>query len=368
MRLKYDLFYPYYDGKKIQKAIKKIFPKDSSNQWIGEGNLVKKFEDKFAKKFNLPHCLMTNSGTSALWLAYDLVGLEEGDEVISTVLTCTATHIPLLHKKVRIKFADIQPDTLTIDPTNVEKKITKKTRAIIGVTLGGIPLNERIFKIGRKYNIPVIVDSCQSIGYNKGDYIAYSFQAIKQITTCDGGMLICRNKKDHKRARLLRWFGIDREQKAKKGWQAWQGRKMTFDIQELGYKFQPTNLDAMLGLTGLEDFNKVTKHRKKLAGVYRQQLQGLPGIKLLNDKRSACWLFGILVDNRDKFAKALENQGIGTNVVHLRNDIYKIFGGKRLNLPNMNKVEFNYLYLPLHNRLKKKDILKICQIIKNIKS
>lgn len=362
MHLKYDLFYPYYNGKKIQKAIKKIFPKNGSNQWVGQGELVDEFEGKFAKKFNLPYCLMTNSGTAALWLAYDLVGLEKGDEVISTVLTCTATHIPLLHKKVKIKFADIQSDTLTIDPEDVEKKITQKTKAIIGVTLGGIPLDDRIFKIGKKYKIPVIADSCQSLGYNKGDYIVYSFQAIKHITTCDGGLLVCRKKSDYKRAKLLRWFGIDREQKAKNNWQAWQGRKMTFNIKEVGYKFQPTNLDAALGLVALEDVDKILKHRKDLVSIYRRQLQGLPGIKLLNDKGSTYWLFGILVDNRDKFAKALESRGVGTNVVHLRNDIYKIFGGKRLNLPNMNKVEFNYLYLPLHNKLSKDNVLEICQI------
>ncbi len=367
MHLKYDLFYPYYNGKKIQRAIKKIFPEDRNNQWIGQGDLVDKFEEKFSKKFNLSYCLMTNSGTSALWLAYDLVRIKEGDEVISPVLTCTATHIPLLHKKAKIIFADIQPNTLTIDPNDVEKKITNKTKAIIGATLGGIPLDDKIFKIGRKYKIPVIVDSSQSIGYNKGDYIIYSFQAIKHITTCDGGMLVCRKKSDYKRAKLLRWFGIDRKKKAKKNWQAWQGRKMTFDIQELGYKFQPTNLDAALGLIGLKDVDRILKHRKSLVSIYRQELQELPNIKLLNDKGSTHWLFGILVNNRGKFAKTLENKGVGTNVVHLRNDVFKIFGGKRRNLPNMSKVEFHYLYLPLHNRLDKKDILEICQIIKNIK-
>jgi len=367
MHLKYDLFYPYYNGKKIQEAIKKIFPEDGSNRWIGQGDLVDKFEKKFSEKFSLPYCLMTNSGTSALWLAYDLIGVKEGDEIIGTVLSCTATYIPLLHKKVKIIFADIQPDTLTIDPDDVERKITNKTKAIVGVTLGGIPLDNRIFEIGRKYKIPIIVDSSQLIGYNKGNYIVYSFQAIKHITTCDGGMLVCRKKSDYKRAKLLRWFGINREKKSQKNWQAWQGGKMTFDIRELGYKFQPTNLDAALGLVGLEDVDKILKHRENLVSIYRKELQGLPGIKLLNDKEGRHWLFGILVDNRNRFAKALENKDVDTNIVHLRNDIFKIFGGKRQNLPNMSKVEFHYLYLPLHNRLSEKDILEICRIIKNIK-
>jgi dTDP-4-amino-4,6-dideoxygalactose transaminase len=364
MHLKYDLFFPYYNGKKIQKAVKKIFPKDWKNQWIGQGELVDEFEQQFAKKFNLSHCLMTNSGTSALWLAYDLVGLKEGDEVISTVLTCTATHIPLLYRKVKIKFADIQSDTLTIDPIDVEKKITKKTKAIIGVTLGGIPLDDRIFKIGKKYKIPVIVDSCQSIGYDKGDYIVYSFQAIKQITTGDGGMLVCRNKKDYKRAKLLRWFGIDREQKARKNWQAWQGRTMTFDIQELGYKFQPHNISAMLGLVGLGDFDKVIQERKYLTEIYKWQLRDIPEITLLNDRETTCWLFGILINDRDKLAKYLEDRGIGTNVVHVRNDAFEIFKKFKTHCPNMDEVYLKYLYLPLHNKLKAKDIMEICRAIK----
>lgn len=367
-KYKYDLFFPYYNGRLIQKEIKKFFPEDGSNQWIGQATKVDEFEEKFGKKFGFKHCLMTNSGTSALWLAYDMVGIKEDDEVIVTVLTCTATQMPLLHKKAKIVFADIEPNTLNIDPQDVEKKITNKTKAIVAVTLGGIPINNNLFKIAKKHNIPVIVDSAQSIGYNKGDYIMYSFQAIKQFTTCDGGMLVCKKKKDHERAKLLRWFGIDREQKQKDNWQAWQGRTMTFDIIEPGYKFQPTDLDALIGLIGLSEFDKLIKHRKKLVDIYKKELSGIDSISFLDDNGSTYWLMGIFVEDRDEFAKYMDDAGIGTNLVHLRNDIFKILGGKRQNLPNMNKVEPYYIYLPLHNRLKEDDIYKICQVIKSFKN
>lgn len=363
-----DLFWPAYNGKRIQEEIKKFFPEDGSNQWLGQANLVDKFEKKFEEKFNLPYCVFVNSGTSALWLAYHLIGIEEGDEVISTVLTCTATQMPILHKKAKVVFADVKANDLTIDPDDVEKKITDKTKAIVAVTLGGIPIDEKIFKLGKKYNIPVVVDSCQSIGYDKGDYIIYSFQAIKHITTCDGGMLVCRKKKDYKRAKLLRWFGVDREKKIKKNWKAWEKRKMTFDIDEPGFKFQPTDLDALLGLVALEDLNKLMKHRKKLAKMYRKELSGVNGITLLDDKGTTNWLFCVLVDNRDELAEELEKVGIGTNMVHLRNDIYKFLGGKRQDLPNMNKIEDRYLYLPLHNRLTEAEVFGICTIIKNIQN
>jgi dTDP-4-amino-4,6-dideoxygalactose transaminase len=276
--------------------------------------------------------------------------------------------MPLLYIGAKLVFADVKPGNLTIDPRDVERKITKKTKAIIAVTLGGIPIDKRIFQIAKKKKIPVITDSCQSPGYNQGDYITYSFQAIKHMTTCDGGMLVLKNKEEYKRAKLLRWFGIDREQKAKKKWQAWERRAMTFDILEPGFKFQPTNLDAMLGLVALEDWDKIIRERNEFVKIYKKELKGVKGIDLFEDKGSSNWLFGILTDRRDELAKGLEKVGIGTNLVHLRNDIFKVFGGKRQNLPGMASVEFRYLYLPLHNRLTKKDIFVICQTIKTIKS
>lgn len=362
--MKIEMFHPHYNGKEIQKAIKTFFPEDMSNKWIGQAKLVDEFEEKFKEKFGLPYCIMTNSGTSALWLAYHLVGISEGDEVITPVLSCTATAMPLLHKKAKIVFADIKPSNLTIDPEDVERKITKNTKAIIGVTLGGIPIDERIFEIGKKYKIPIIVDSCQSLGYNKGDYICYSFQAIKHITTCDGGMLVVRDKDQYKRAKLLRWFGIDREQKTKKNWKNWEKRKMTFDIEEPGFKFQPTDLDALLGLIGLKDIDKIMKHRQELVDSYKSQLKEVPGIKLLDDGGTTNWLFGILVNDRDRLAKKLEEAGIETNMVHLRNDIFKVFGGKRQNLSGMAEVESNYLYLPLHQNMIMQDVYYIINSIK----
>jgi len=359
---KIDLFYPNYDGAKIQKAIKKFFPKDGSNQWIGQAHLVDEFENKMIKKFNLPNALFVNSGSAGLWLAYDLVGIKKGDEVITPVLTCTATNIPLLHMKAKIVFADIDKDTLNISYEDIKRKITKKTKAVVAVALGGIPIDKRIYPLCKRLKIPLIVDAAQSVGYYTGDYVIYSFQAIKHITTCDGGMLVCRNTKDYKRAKLLRWFGIDRDVKIKNNWKPWHGRTMTLDIVEKGYKFQPTDLDALLGLAGLEDIDDIFLQRQIIVDIYKQELKGLP-IKFLNDKNSSNWLFGILVEDREALAKALDEAKIGTNVVHLRNDIYKVFGGKRLKLPNMNEIEMKYIYLPLHNRLSPKDIRFICKKI-----
>ena len=166
--------------------------------------------------------LFVNSGTSALELAYHLIGLKKGDEVIVPVLDCMAGQTGLLRRGVKIVFADID-ENLNIDPRDVEIKITKKTKAIVGVHLGGIHFNPELYEVAK--GIPLIVDSSQYHAKTKGDYICYSFQAIKHITTCDGGMLVLNNKEEYERARKLRWFGIDRLAKIANNFQVYKIKK-----------------------------------------------------------------------------------------------------------------------------------------------
>lgn len=349
------LFYPYIPKDKILIEIE-----DSLNgRWLGQGPKVNKFEKRFGEIFKYEYSLMLNSGTSALELAYHLIGLKEGDEVIVPILDCTAGQMGLKRIGVNIVFADID-DNFNINPEDVERKITKNTKAVVGVHLGGIPFNSRINEICKQRNIPLIVDAAQHFAHCEGDYICYSFQAIKHFTTCDGGMLILNDEKIYKRAKLLRWFGIDRELKEKKNYQAWERREMTFDVFEPGFKFQPTDIDACFGLAAIDDLDTIILHRKKLAELYKKNLP--------NQCKPVCggtyWLMGILTENRDELAQHLTSKGIDNNLVHLRNDIYYIFGGQRLNLPKMNEIEPKYLYLPLNTKVTEKDVLYICDTIK----
>jgi len=309
---------------------------------------------------------MTNSGTAALHLAYILAGIKKGDEVISTVLTCTATHHPLLWMKAKIRFADIEPDTLNIDPKDVNKKITKKTKAIIVTHLGGLIAN--VSRINNS-NVPVVEDACQALGakgVGKADYTCFSFQAIKGLTTGDGGMLVVKTKEDYKRAKKLRWFAIDREQKIKQKWQAWNRRGITFDQTEPGYKYQPTDIDAAIGLANLKIFDKYQNYRKKLVRIYRDKLRNISGVKLLKEGNSANWLFMIKVikGDRDGLADHLLKKGVETNVAHIRNDIFTAFGGKRQHLSNMNKIEMQYICLPLNPKVSEENVKYICKAIR----
>lgn len=354
------LFWPYIPKEKILEEITETL----NGRWLGQGPKVDRFEREFGNKFGYEYPLFVNSGTSALELAYHLIGLKEGDEVIVPILDCTAGQMGLLRRGVNIVFADIEKETLNINPEDIEKKITNKTKAIVAVHLGGIPVNERVFDIAKKHNeIPVIVDASQNHEPTKlrGDYICYSFQAIKHITTCDGGMLCLKNKEEYKRAKLLRWFGIDRELKVKKNYQAWERREMTFDIEEAGYKYQPTDIDACFGLATLQDLDKVIQYRKELVEEYKKGLEALDKISIIAG--GSYWLLGILVEERDDIAEFLKKSNIETNMVQLRNDIFNVFGGKRLDLPNMDWIEPRYLYLPLNTKITKADVEYICKKI-----
>ena len=229
---------------------------------LAEGPVVKKFEEEFAKKFNLNNVVALNSGTSALELAYELADIGENDEVITPVLTCTATNIPLIRRKAKIVFADIDYD-ININVGDVLKKITPKTKAIVFVHFGGNNRGlKQIQRIGKERGITIIEDSAQAVGsdyWGNSDFACVSLQAIKTLTSGDGGFLICKDRKHYEKARKLRWFGYDREKKQQLG---------DIDLELAGYKYQMNDITASIGLGNLRSLDKVLKKRKTPPKLY----------------------------------------------------------------------------------------------------
>ena len=331
-----------------------------------------KFEEIFKKKFATTNeCLAVGSGTDALHLAYILANIKKNDEVIAPVFTCTATNIPLLYIGAKIKFADIDPNTMNISIDHVKKLITKKTKAIIFVNYGGVPCNLiELKKLKEKYNLTLIQDAAQSLGSKVGkkhitefaDFTIFSFQAIKHITSGDGGMLTFKNKKLLEKSRRIRWFGIDREKK--------QGGTWENDITEIGYKYQMTDIGARMLLDSIQDFAKIFLHRKKIFNIYKKELSKNKNIKVIDtpdiNLSNSYWLCTIILkDNRIKLQNYLRKLKIETNQVHFRNDRYKIFKKfvKKNNFPNMKKYENNYLVIPLNIKISIKDAYYIASCI-----
>ena len=362
------LFYPFVPQASIDEVVDTL-----STRWIGQGPKVDKFEVKIQSLF-APEatCLAVGSGTDALHLSYLLAGVEKDDEVIVPVFTCTATNIPLLYIGAKPVFADIDIHTMNIDVEHVEKLITPKTKAIVCVDYGGYPSDyKRLNELCQLHGLKLISDAAHSLGTKYGDKFAcemadfsiFSFQAIKTITTGDGGMLVIRDQSLVPLAKKLRWFGIDRQAK--------QGGIWENDIVDVGYKYQMTDIAASMGLGALESMELIVQHRKSLFNVYKEEFKTINSAILIpsaNDQKlesDFCpWLLTILVPDRVGLMNVLRENGIESAQVHYRNDRYSIFKEFKRVYKNMDQVEDNYLVLPLHMRMTEAQVGKICHVIR----
>lgn len=355
-----ELFHPNVTPRMIDNVTKTL-----SSKWIAQGPQVKEFEKKFSEKISGYYPVATNSTTGALHLAYILSDIQEGDDVVSTCLTCTATHIPLLWMKANIIFSDIQKETMNIDPVDVEKKITNKTKAIVCVNYSGYPCDfEHLRYLADKHKCKLICDNAHGIKTTyKGkkiedwcDYVIYSFQAIKFITTGDGGMIVCKSKDEEKLLKKLRWFGIDKEEKMEG---TWDGK-----VDVVGYKYHMNDIAASMGIAALEDLDLTLMEHEEKFLVYKQLL---PNHIPSTDERFNSWLFTIFHEKALDLQEYLKDHNIESGQIHYRNDQYKIFGGKKLNLPNMNYMEDKYLVLPMNAKTTLDEIEHICQTVKSFK-
>lgn len=361
-----DFFNCHVSKKSIKLATEVL-----KSSFLSEGKTVEDFERELQKKLGLSGPVAVNSGTSAIHLGLVLAGVGPGDEVIMPAQTFVATGTAVLQQFAKPIFADIQYNTGNIDPNSIKEKITKKTKAIVSVHWGGYPCDmEEINNIAKKNNLAVIEDAAHALGATyKGRpigsisrFTAFSFQAIKHLTTGDGGALCCLSKNDYKLAKSLRWFGIDRGQSKP----SILGERI-YNISNSGYKYHMNNIAAAVGLGNIDDFPKILKRRRRIANYYRKELKNVSGLQLLDykdDRESAYWLFTILVDDRIKFINKMKSNGIPTSVVHLRIDHNSVFGGIDNNLINQGKFDKNQVSIPAHSGLTDKDVKLIVKTIK----
>jgi len=295
--------------------------------YIAEGPKVVAFEQELGKRFENDSLVVVNSATSALHLAMHLIGIGPGDEVITTAQTCIATNVAILHFGATPVFVDVDPLTGNICAQDVEDNLTAKTKAIIAVDWGGRPCDYRAL---RSHGLPVIEDAAHALGttydgghvaQKGGDYVVFSFQAIKHLTCGDGGALVVP-RDQLERARKLRWFGLDRQTKMR--------FRFAQDVAEVGYKFHLNDIHAAIGLAnlpGTED--ALIKHRENAYRLH-QALKDCAGITVPKyDARSSYWLFTILVNDPIDFIDKMAEKGIECSPAHTRNDVNTAFQGAR---------------------------------------
>jgi perosamine synthetase len=339
--------------------------------FLSEGKLVKEFENQLAENLQLINPIAVNSGTSALHLALVLSNIGEGDEVITPAQTFVATGLVVLQQGAKVVFADIDYNTGNISLESIKAKTTSNTKAIILVHWGGYPCDlDEINNYAKSKNIVVIEDAAHALGATyKGraigsisDYTCFSFQAIKHLTTGDGGAICSRNAQKQHESIVRRWFGIDRSNAEL----SHLGERL-YDIKEIGYKYHLNDYGAALGLSNLVYFKNRLEARIEIANYYRNNLQNVSGIELFNynsDRQSAYWLFGFHVEHRDAFISALKDKGIVASVVHLGIDHNTIFGGYDKTLVNQRKFDDSQIHIPIHDEINMEKAEYIVDVIK----
>lgn len=329
--------------------------------FIGQGKKVEEFERLISAFINNEHVLTVNSGTMALMIGLRICGVGPGDTVVSTPMTCSATSMAIKAVGADIIWSDIDPSTGNIDPESARKHITPKTKAIMCVHWGGAPCElSELLTVCKDRGIKLVEDAAHALGGeydgkkigNHGDAVAFSLQAIKHINTIEGGFVSCRNSTTYAQAKLLRWFGINRE-----------GPRLDMrceqDIEFAGYKGNLVDPFAVIGIEQMKWLPKIVEKQQANAAYYMQELSDLKKIKMLrySDKgKSAVWLFSILVDDKNKFRKFMTDNGIMVSAVHSRNDVFSCFADAlREPLSGVDYFSQHQMSIPVHWALTDED-------------
>jgi dTDP-4-amino-4,6-dideoxygalactose transaminase len=314
---------------------------------VGDGELVKRFEHEFGRFIGNPHALALSSGTAALHTALLLAGVRPGDEVVSTPMTAEPTNVAIRHAGGKLVWADVDPDNGNMAPDCLPAKLTPKTKAIVVVHYAGVPVSlRRIREIAAAHGVPVIEDAAHALGAayggqligNHSEYVIFSFQAIKHMTTGDGGMLMCKREEDLAPARRIRWFGIDRAQP-----------RTTVDVREVGYKYNTNNVTAAIGLAQLEVIEAAIRRHSENGAFFDRALEGVPGLRVCTfdpEAKPSHWIYTVLAERRDDLARCLTEAGIECSQVHRRNDLHPVFADARCSLPGLDRYYSRMLHLP----------------------
>ena len=359
--------------------------------YITQGKQVEDYEAELKKFLGTEYLLTLNNATAGLTLAtrllkkedntFDWPGFdEENDIVLTPALTCFATTAAVLSNNVNIKWLDVDLNTANIDLEDIKRKLNKHTKIIYLVHWGGTPVDlDKLNQICEEHKTiygfkPMIVEDCaHAFGTeyngkklsNHGNICVYSTQAIKHLTTGDGGIITLPYKSLYDRCKLLRWYGIDRDKRNYKG----KDFRLEHDIAEYGYKFHMNDINATLGLYNLPHIPSLLQKNRANATFYDDKLKDVQGIKLMENNpkcNSAYWLYTIRILNgkKQEFMDKMKEVGIMTSQVHNRNDINTCVKEFEEILPNLDILEKELVCIPVGWWLKKTDLEYIVSKIK----
>lgn len=333
---------------------------------ISEGAPVKEFEDGLADWLGATNVLSFYSGTAALHEALILAGVGPGDEVISTPMTAEPTNMAIAHSGAKIVWGDVDPRNGNLDPESVRSKITSKTKAVMAVHYGGVPVDlTRMRQVVEEAGIPLIEDGAHALGASYGgkrigthsEFVMFSFQAIKHITTVDGGLLTVSDPELMERGRQVRWFGIDRE-----------ASRTEVSVDTVGYKYHMNNVNATIGLAQLPHFDFVVNahiHNGKFLDAAIDQMGEVDRVTWDDQADPSYWFYTILVDSPGEVQKKLMERGIAASKLHRRNDQHPVFAESACELPQLDEFWNRMLHIPCGWWLTENDRDRIVHALKS---
>ena len=347
--------------------------------FLTQGPKVREFEDKVASYCKATYAVALNSGTSALHAACFAAGINEDSEVITSPITFVASANCVLYCKGKPIFADIDQDTINIDPQEIEKKITPKTKAIIPVHFTGQPCDmKEIQAIAKKHRLLIIEDAAHALGSEYADekigactysdMTCLSFHAVKHITTGEGGMVLTNNKLLYEKLVAFRTHGITRDKailtRPEEG--DWY-----YEMQELGFNYRITDFQSALGICQLGKLDKFVKRRQEIVARYDHAFQGLTGVKTIivcPERKSAWHLYPIVVSaKRKEVFNGLRKKGVGVNVHYLPvylQPYYRQLGYQSGLCPNAERYYAGAITLPLYPKLSDQEVEIVIDSVK----
>jgi len=352
--------------------------------WIGTGPRVAQFEADFAAYKGVPQAVALNSCTAALHLSMMVANLKPGDEVITTPLTFCATVNAIIHSGATPVLADVDPISMNIDPNEIERRITPRTRAIVPVHFAGRSCEmDAIMGIAQRFNLKVIEDCAHAIETEYkgqkagtfGDFGCFSFYSTKNIVTGEGGMVLAKRDEDINRIKILGLHGMSKD--------AWRrfgddGFKH-YQVVECGFKYNMMDMQAAMGIHQLKRIEPYWNRRGQIWQQYMEALSDLPlGLPapVEADTRHAHHLFTILIDrektgvSRDEFLDLMTSEGIGVGVHYLslpEHPYYQqTFGWKPEEYPNAMRIGRQIVSLPISAKLVEYDISSVVAAVQRI--
>jgi dTDP-4-amino-4,6-dideoxygalactose transaminase len=351
--------------------------------WISTGPKTQNFEELFSQYIGCKHSIAVSSCTDALLISLAALGIGRGDEVITSPLTFVSTANVVLHLAAKPVFVDIDPKTYNIDPSKIENKITKRTKAIVPVHYAGQPCDmDPITKIAESRKLKVIEDAAHAVGaeYKEknigtiGHTTCFSFYATKNLTTAEGGMITTGDRDLAEKMMMLRLHGISKD-----AWKRYsKSGSWYYEVIRPGYKANMTDIQASIGIHQLAKLEKSIKTRSKYAKIYNEAFKKVPELvtpHLMDNIRHAWHLYPLQVKfddlkiNRNDFIEKLKEKQIGTSVHFIpvpMHPCYKRLGYKLGNFPKTEEFYNQEVTLPMYPRMTKEDIVYVRDTVVDI--